>query len=468
MWRSNTSSGWALVFVALAVGCGSEPTASPPGEDDGGAGGGGDVSMPTPPTVGFLGPDGEPTLAARYGELFTVRAEGLPPGAFATLRSALWGYRGWATYVVDADGVIDTRVAEAIEGTYVGVHPEGLLWSMVEEANAPEQGFDVTVSVELEGQEQHRATFQRLGLDTGLTWESVDHAGLVAEVFRPADAAAPLPAVLVIGGSEGGIGSAQFGAARVAGFGYTAMALAYFDAPGLPTDLEEIPLEYFGEAIAALAARPDVDPARIAVMGGSRGGEAALMIGARFPQVKAVVATVPSGYRWASVYDPTVAAWSFEGAPLPFVPSSPNAQPGIEILEDGTTAYRTTPTFLTDIADATLEELEQATIGVDAIAGPVLMLAGADDGIWPSCAMAEHAMNRLEQSGHDAIHDDELHCYPDAGHVGPSPGWPTADSYATNLGAYTFVSGGTPSGNHDAMRAGYEAVRGFLARALSP
>ena len=462
-------SRWALGVGALActwtVGCGGDSATVPPA-DDGGGGGGDVINMPTPPTVGFVGPDGEPALGARYGELFTVRAEGLPPGATATLCSELWGYRGWASYAVDDGGVIDTRTAEAIDGTYTGVHPEGLLWSMVEIADAPEADFDVTVRVELDGVEQHRATFQRFGLDSGLTWEPVAHDGLVAEVFRPADASEPLPAVLVIGGSEGSIGSAQFGAARVAGFGYAAMALAYFAEPGLPADLAEIPLEYFGEALATLAARPDVDPSRIAVMGGSRGGEAALMIGARFPEVKAVVATVPSGYRWASVYDVSVAAWSLMGAPLPFVPSSPNAQPGVETLPDGTTAYRTTPTFLTDIADATLEQLQDATIATEQIGGPVLMLAGADDGIWPSCAMAQHAMERLESSGHDATYDDALHCYDEAGHVGPSPGWPTADTYAYELGPYTLVSGGTPRGNHDAMRAGYEAVKSFLARAL--
>lgn len=450
---------------AWLAGCGGESVAAPT-DDDAGTGGGMGITMPTPPTVGFLGPDGEPALGARYGELFTVRAEGLPPGGTATLYSELWGYRGWATYVVDDLGVIDTRVAEAQDGTYTGVHPEGLLWSMKQVVDAPEADFDVTVSVELDGVEQHRATFERFGLDAGLSWEPVADDGLVAEMYRPAEANGPLPGVLVIGGSEGGIGSAQFGAARVAGFGYAAMALAYFAEPGLPTDLAEIPLEYFGEALAALAARPDVDPSRIAVVGGSRGGEAALMIGARFPEVKAVVATVPSGYRWASVYDVNVAAWSSGGQPLPFVPSSPNAQPGIETLADGTTAYRTTPTFLTDIADATSAQLQAATIEVEQIEGPVLMLAGADDGIWPSCLLAQHAMDRLEQSGHDATHDDELHCYGGAGHVGPSPGWPTAESYAYDLGAYTLVSGGTPVGNHDAMRTGYETVRTFLARAF--
>ena len=49
-------------------------------------------------------------------------------------------------------------------------------------------------------------------------------------------------AVLVFGGSEGGLATSLL-AARFAADGYPALALAYFREPGLPQTLTNIPLE---------------------------------------------------------------------------------------------------------------------------------------------------------------------------------------------------------------------------------
>lgn len=52
------------------------------------------------------------------------------------------------------------------------------------------------------------------------------------------------PAVLVLGGSEGG-NSGVVLAQALAARGIPALAVAYFAAPSLPQDLSAIPLEYF-------------------------------------------------------------------------------------------------------------------------------------------------------------------------------------------------------------------------------
>ena len=64
------------------------------------------------------------------------------------------------------------------------------------------------------------------------------------------------PALLVVGGSEGGTPVRR--AAWLASHGYVALALAYFHAPGLPDQLRDIPLEYFGHSLSWLAQRPEV------------------------------------------------------------------------------------------------------------------------------------------------------------------------------------------------------------------
>ena len=83
--------------------------------------------------------------------------------------------------------------------------------------------------------------------------------------------------------------------------------------------MRDIPLEYFARALRRLRARPDVDLRRVAVIGVSRGGEAALLIGATYPRlVHGVVALVPS-----NVVNPTLdghsAAWTVHGRPVPHV-----------------------------------------------------------------------------------------------------------------------------------------------------
>src|SRR5437763_1684078 len=108
--------------------------------------------------------------------------------------------------------------------------------------------------------------------------------GLVASLYLP-DTAGKHPAVIVVSGSDGGIATASMYAEPLAALGYASLALAYFAMDGLPRDLVEIPLEYFKRAIDWLRAHPAVDGERIAIVGSSRGGEAALLVAATYPEI---------------------------------------------------------------------------------------------------------------------------------------------------------------------------------------
>ena len=153
---------------------------------------------------------------------------------------------------------------------------------------------------------------------------SVNANGLVADLYVPVDAKGRLPAIIILGGSEGGIGAASARDGKIiAKHGYAVLQLAYFDAPGLPKDLGLIPLEYFKTAIDWLRSQESINRDRIGIVGGSIGSEVALMVASHCPEIKVVVATMPTGVVWPGIVhsegEPP-STFTLDGKPLPFLP----------------------------------------------------------------------------------------------------------------------------------------------------
>lgn len=130
--------------------------------------------------------------------------------------------------------------------------------------------------------------------------------GLYGELYVPDGAGGPLPAVILLDGSNGGLDGISAIAGPIALEGYAALALAYFAAGGAPLPF----------------LRPDI-----------------------------------------SLYDP----------------NGP-----------------TTPLFVSALEAGAPAETE---IAVERINGPILLIAGADDEVWPSSAMAERIVARLSRAG---------------------------------------------------------------------
>jgi|HubBroStandDraft_3_1064219.scaffolds.fasta_scaffold12063_3 dienelactone hydrolase len=238
------------------------------------------------------------------------------------------------------------------------------------------------------------------------TKTAVTTNGLVANFYVPSDAHDPLPAVIVIGGSGGGMDERTAWEARVlAEHGYATLHLAYFLAPGLPTVLHLIPLEYFKTAADWLRAQPGVDPERIGIVGTSIGGMAALALAAHYPEFKAVIAAVPSSVIWTT-FDSRTSMFSLEGQPLPYLPYG---------MSGGSRIY--------DLYDEGLNSIAQhpdAVIPVEQINGPAMLICGKVDSLWPSCRMSAQVVARLEANKFQ--HAFQLLDYADAGHsvFGPS------------------------------------------------
>ncbi len=410
----------------------------------------------------------EEATVARYTDPLRVVAEGLPAGATATVTSTSNGAVSRARFFVGPDGTLDlARDAPLAGSSWTEADADGFVWSMQPPAEPP-AALDLTirVAVEVDGVELAAADLRRRFVNEGIATEAVDEGTAVGVMaFPPGDG--PFPGVLVFGGSEGGAASGVFTAYVLAQLGYAAFGVAYFaEGPALPRSLSGVPLEILEGDLARLAADPRVDAGRLAVMGGSRGGELALLLGQYLPDVRAVVAEVPSGYVWGGFG--AASSWTWRDAPLPFVPSS-GGRPVIEFDADGGKHVRYRRSFEEDVARAAPEALEAAAIRVEDTQGPVLLLAGDDDQLWPSCPLAQVAMDRLVTSGHAARHGDALHCFPDAGHTATAlPGWSTLASVESydEFRREHVVLGGTPAGNARAGRRANTLLRGFLETAL--
>ena len=215
-----------------------------------------------------------------------------------------------------------------------------------------------------------------------------DH-GLTATYYYQ-EGATQQPPIIFFGGSSGGnfYDNYQNYAEDLVNLGYTVLNLAYFDYTSngrIPNKLRRIPLEYFKTAMDWMESQPQTSKGQFAVIGNSRGGEAALLLGIHYPEISTVVAIVSSAYvggAYDSKRNVTGAAWTFKGEEIPYVDyqkAISNYTPWWKIIDDD-------------------EEVEPFAIPVEKMSAAILLLSGEKDEIWPSTKMSKRIIRRLEKN----------------------------------------------------------------------
>jgi len=291
--------------------------------------------------------------------------------------------------------------------------------------------------------------------DAGPNGQRIKEDGLLGNYY-PAEGDGPHPAILRLGGSEGGLttGSNKL-SQTLQKRGYSVLYLSYFRSPEQNEKLEMIPLEYFDKALAWLKKQPNVDSDRVGIWGGSKGAEAALIVASRNPELGAVIAAMPSnvawqGFDWASVFDPTAlsSSWSLNGKPIPF------ARYGTFDYERGTAS----------IYSDGLKKLapdSAAFIPIENSPSPIMMVCGELDNLWPACPMARAARERAEKAGKDNV---MVLAYDEAGHGVAGQPRSEDDPNFERLGSF----GGTPKGNNEARKDNWPKILAFLDEHLKP
>jgi dienelactone hydrolase len=191
--------------------------------------------------------------------------------------------------------------------------------------------------------------------------------------------------IMLLGGSEGGLPN-YYNIDRFTKLGYPCFIIGYFGTKNTPNKLEMIPLEYFEDAIKTIKSQSDVANKKIVVYGGSKGGELALLLASRYKQIEAVIASVPSCVVFQGIGGRRLSSWSFNNEPIPFVPYAPFDFSKI-VNSQYVELYR--------LSLEQTEAVEKATIQVENINGPILLLSGKEDTMWPSNQMGEMIVKRL-------------------------------------------------------------------------
>jgi uncharacterized protein len=275
----------------------------------------------------------------------------------------------------------------------------------------------------------------------GVKPKSINENGFKATFFSKDNIENQTAIVLMGGGDWGDYWGQEFAKAN-----YVGLSLPYYRQEGLPELMEEIPLEYFEKAISWLKEQSVVNPDKIIVMGASRNAELALLIASNFPNiVHGAIAFNPSSVSWSNTVlpfnsDSVKPSWTFKKQPVPYIVMD-------KIIGTPTSTIETLTYWKNGLSDSVA--VSNASIKVENINGPILLLSGADDEVWPSALMSDMIENRIKMNN---FHFDfENIKYENAGHlISSNPNNPSSIRQGKmDIGgkSYYFNFGGTETGD---------------------
>lgn len=375
---------------------------------------------------------------------------------------------------------MNAATSPSIAGTYTGISPHGLLCSPLpfspDRLDAYLTGFTanprqptsfddklasntIEITATVDGKPAGSTAIRRSYL-VGTTGEDViEPDGWKGVYFPPAAGTGTKSPVLLLAGSGGGI--FRFTAARLASHGHPTLAMAMFRYPGLPDSLVRYPIENVRDAASWLARR--VGTTKVAIVGVSRGSEAAALAAANFPDAfSGVVLSVPSHLSDAGALGPAAKpgdpAWTIHGVPTPvtdlgFLPTDPRVSEQAKTRPGYNASSMVTDKWRSSDFEA------RYGIPFEKISAPILVQAAGADAVWPSWISAERIRQRLAAQGQEG--QVEVQVYPDAGHnmvaIGSGSALTTSGYNPLLQGFMAF--GGTPNGT---CEASFDSARDMI------
>ncbi|XP_025104979.1 acyl-coenzyme A amino acid N-acyltransferase 2-like isoform X2 [Pomacea canaliculata] len=253
-------------------------------------------------------------IISLFDEKVHIRIQGLPAETKVTVKASVeheWKrlpvtFVSCSHFITSLAGEVDLANDTSLGGSYTGVDPMGLFWCLVPDPSGSqnirlvvkrvEQSLTFVFSVylgHLSLQELHTSNnpvcmtnVTRTFMAPGVRRLEVRDGRLRGILYLP-PGEGPFPGVIDMFGSSGGLMDLR--AALLSSHGFAVLALPYFKYEDLPTELGDVDFEYFKEASWWLCNHNAVRNNGIGVIGVSKGGELAQLMGWLFPEVKAVV-----------------------------------------------------------------------------------------------------------------------------------------------------------------------------------
>lgn len=197
-------------------------------------------------------------------------------------------------------------------------------------------------------------------------------------------------AIIFVSGSEGGLGTGKKMGVYYQALGYSTLALGLFHTEHTSKSLSKVPIEYMERAIEWLK---KCGYNKIVVDGISKGSEYALYASTLIPDIKGVIARVPSYFISEGLTKRKPAGnscWSYKGKELPYTPYKTRRINKFEILF-------IEKQFSLMSMNSDKNVTKESVIPVERINGPVLLMSTRADTIWPCDTYTEKLIKRLQE-----------------------------------------------------------------------
>lgn len=414
------------------------------------------------------------SVSESYGETIDrkieMKVDGLVPFQKIELKAEAEDQKGeiWsshASFQADQYGIVDLTTNTPLEdSSYETADSMGLFWSMlpssgdtVSKFKCKNDAFSSKISLYIDGHLLEHINTLRYLKTPNVQRLEVREDGLVGVLFVP-KTEKPLPVIITLSGSNGGLSENR--AKLLASDEFAVFALGYFGVDGLPSNLQDIPLEYFEKAFSWLKKQPNIDGSRIGLYGASRGAELSLILGSLFPDsIQAIVAIVPSSVVYGGLSETPVHAWLYRSKPI--VQFAPVPQTDFAVGKGLTpdNPANTKQSFLEGMKDQAA--FAAAAIPVENIQCPILLISGGDDQMWPSEDFANQIMDRLKKKG-SQVAARHLN-YPEAGHGINIPNLPIpGPTYYHPVSKLWFSMGGSREADAKASADAWNQLVAFF------